>query len=272
MFKRQKSSAPPAPAGFDAAATFAGVQWHQRWELFDGVHLPGRNDVGDILNHVGLPQDLTGRRVLDIGAWNGGFSFECERRGASEVVAFSLEDPATSGFNRLKATLGSKTTYVLGSVYNLDPEELGAFDIVLFLGVLYHLRYPLLAADKIRAVTRGELFIETHVIERCFIPAGRTSREALMLDQVSPVLCDVPLWQFYRHGQLNDDPSNWFGPNIPAVVEGFGSAGFDVTVTKQWGGRAAFRATPTVRSDFARTYEGQSPTLQQGLKLRLSDQ
>ena len=235
------------------------------------MFLPGRNDVGEILNTIGFPEDLTGKRVLDIGAWNGGFTFECERRGASEVVAFSLENPATSGFNQIRAALGSKATYVLGSVYNLDPAALGVFDIVLFLGVLYHLRYPLLAADKIRGVTRGEVFIETHVIERCFIPPGRTSNEAVTLAQVSPVLLETPIWQFYRHGELNADPSNWFGPNIPAVVEGFGSAGFDVQVVKSWGGRAAFRATPTRRADFEQTYEGQSPTLQQGLNLRLTD-
>jgi tRNA (mo5U34)-methyltransferase len=260
-----------APPSFDAAATFAGVHWHQRWEIFRGVYLPGRNDVAELLDYVGLPADLTGKRVLDIGAWNGGFSFECERRGAAEVVAFSLENPDTSGFNRLKAALGSKVTYVLDSVYNLDVDKVGTFDIVLFLGVLYHLRYPLLAADKIRAAVRSELYIETHVIENCFIPPGRTSNEAVRLKDVAGSLTETPIWQFYRHGELNGDPSNWFGPNVPAVIEGFGSAGFDVRVVKSWGGRAAFHATPTKRADFERTYEGQSPVLQQGLGLRLTD-
>jgi tRNA (mo5U34)-methyltransferase len=259
------------PSGFLAADLFDGVHWHQRWELFDGIYLPGRNDVETILEDVGLPEDLTGKRVLDVGAWNGGFSFECERRGASEVIALSLEDPETSGFNRLKAVLGSNVSYALGSVYNLDPQSLGQFDIVLFLGVLYHLRYPLLAADKLRAVTRGELLIETHVIDQCFIPAGKTSADALPLTQVSPALGGVPLWQFYRRTELGDDPSNWFGPNVTAVLEGFGSAGFDVSLLRCWGTRAGFRAVPTTKAGFTGTYEGQSAVLQQGLKLQFTD-
>ena len=182
-----------------------------------------------------------------------------ERRGASEVVALSLEDPETTGFNRLQAVLGSKVSYALESVYNLDPEVLGQFDVVLFLGVLY------------RSVTSGELFIETHVIDECFISAGKTSAESQSLATISPSLSDVPLWQFYRRDELGGDLSNCFGPNVCGVLEGFGSAGFDVGVTHRWGTRAGFRATPVPRADFERTYEGQSPVLQKGLKLRLAD-
>ena len=262
---------PNAPSGFVPAALFDGIHWHQRWELFRGVHLPGRNDVQTILEYAGVPHDLTGKRVLDVGAWNGGFSFECERRGAAEVVALSLENPDTTGFNRVKAVLGSKVSYVLGSVYNLAPDVLGRFDVVLFLGVLYHLRYPLLAADKLRSITSGEVFIETHIIESCFIPAGKTSAEAVSLTGVSPSLAEVPLWQFYRRDELGHDFSNWFGPNIPAVLEGFGSAGFDVSLTSRWGSRAAFRATPTPVTDLGASYEGQSAVLQEGLKLRFTN-
>jgi len=260
-----------APPGFRQEDVFDGIHWHQRWQLFDGIYLPGRNDVETMLESVGLPGDLTGQRVLDVGAWNGGFSFECERRGASEVIALSLEDPKTSGFDRLKSLLGSNVSYVLGSVYNLDPDVLGEFDIVLFLGVLYHLRYPLLAADKLRRVTKGELFIETHVIDQCFIPAGKTSSEAVPSAEISPSLQDVPLWQFYRRTELSGDASNWFGPNIRAVLDGFGSAGFDVTMTQSWGHRAGFRARPSRTTDLDLSYEGLSQILQQGLNLRFSD-
>lgn len=260
----------PAPSQFDAGEFFSGVHWHQRWELFDGVFLPGRNDVAELMSRAGVPADLSGARVLDIGAWNGGFSFECERRGAAEVVAYSLENPDHTGFNRLRELLGSRASYQVGSVYNLDAKLLGQFDVVLFFGVLYHLRYPLLAADKLREVTRGALFIETHVIERCFIPAGMTAEQAVSLKSVSAALTQTPVWQFYRRDELNNDPSNWFGPNIPAVVEGFGSAGFDVKVRDQWGWRAAFVAHPLRTHDLGNSYEGQSQVLQQGLGLDLS--
>ena len=144
-----------------------------------------------MMSYCGVPEDLSGKRVLDVGAWNGGFTFECERRGAAEVVAYSLENPDQTGFNRLKALLGSQATYQVGSVYNLDARQLGQFDVILFLGVLYHLRYPLLAADKLRAVTRGTLHIETHVIENCFIPAGKTAEQAVRLGRY-PQPCSTP--------------------------------------------------------------------------------
>ncbi len=225
MSRGSRGSLPAAPAEFVEAELFGGIHWHQRWEVFDGIHLPGRNDVQTILEYVGLPDDLTGKRVLDVGAWNGGFSFECERRGASEVVSLSLEDPNTSGFSRLKTILGSKVSYVLGSVYNLDPDSLGQFDIVLFLGVLYHLRYPLLAADKLRSVTKGELLIETHVIDRCFIPAGMTSAEALLLTHISPALSKVPLWQFYRRDELGTIPATGSDPMSPRSSRALGRLG-----------------------------------------------
>ena len=121
---------PSPPVGFSGELLFGGIQWHQGWDIFEGVRLPGRNSVEQLCEHIRLPVDLTDKRVLDIGAWNGAFSFECERRGASDVVAFSLENPETSGFNRLKAVLNSKVRYVTGSVYNLQDYNLGQFDVM----------------------------------------------------------------------------------------------------------------------------------------------
>ena len=146
---------PDAPLGFSANSFFQGIHWHQRWEVFPGVFVPGGNEVEFLCKAAQLPIDLNGMRVLDVGAFNGCFSFECERRGAREVVALSLEDPAVTGFDRLKQLLGSKVRYINESVYTLSPRELGTFDVILFFGVLYHLRYPLLAVDRLRGVIVG---------------------------------------------------------------------------------------------------------------------
>src|SRR5712691_5486106 len=156
--------APPAPAGLDVKQLFDGAHWHQGWEVFRGVSTPGPHPVSLLCANTQLPADLTGKRVLDVGAWNGCFSFECERRGASEVIAYSLENPEVTGFRRLKAALGSKVEYVQGSVYSLSPEKFGTFDLILFFGVLYHLRYPLLAIDRMRTVSKGDVLIETHTM------------------------------------------------------------------------------------------------------------
>src|SRR5687768_4276077 len=113
------SELPPAPPGFDAADFFRGIHWHQRWPLFRAVETPGVNPVLAICDAAGLAHDLTGQRVLDVGAWNGCFSFECERRGAAEVVAYGLENPQCSGFNKIRELLHSRVEYVQGSVYAL---------------------------------------------------------------------------------------------------------------------------------------------------------
>ncbi len=253
---------PAPPAGFDARAAFAGVDWYHRWEVFRGVSTPGRRSVDMICAKAGLPADLTGKRVLDIGAWNGCFSFECERRGASEVIAYSLENPDVAGFNRLKSLLGSRVTYVQGSVYTLSPEALGEFDLILFFGVLYHLRYPLLAIDRIRGVSRGDVLIETHTLTDRYLlrwPLWPLS----IATHLSALFRRTPIWRQYRDFELHpQDRSNWFGPNIPAVIEGFETAGFKARHLASWeyGSRSTFRASavPIPSRLLTGTYEGSS--------------
>src|SRR5262249_20393338 len=148
-----------------AEHAFAGVGWEQRWEIFQGVFVPGAASVEARCDAAGLPADLSGKRVLDVGAGQGCFSFEGERRGAREGGALSLGTPAWTGFDRLHRLIGSRVRYVQGSAYTLSPEELGTFDVALLFGVLHKLRYPLLALDRLRAVLRGEVFVEAHVID-----------------------------------------------------------------------------------------------------------
>jgi tRNA (mo5U34)-methyltransferase len=225
--------APPAPADFRPEQLTAGsAYWHQRWEIFDGVETPGHNPIAEMCEALRLPDDLSGKRVLDIGAWNGCLSLECERRGAGEVLAIGPENPDVSGFKLLCELAGStRTRYEYGTVYDLDPDKIGRFDIVLFCGVLYHLRYPMLGIDNLRRVCRGELLIETLICDRTL---NRELKGASRL----------PIWRFYRHDELEGDHSNWFGPNAFAVVQAVESAGFDVQHADAWMlGRGAFRAT-----------------------------
>jgi len=256
-------AAPPLPpAGFDARRAFEGVHWYHEWEVFEGVHTPGRRPVSRICAKTRLPADLTGKRVLDVGAWNGAFSFECERRGASEVVAYSLENPEVTGFARLKELLGSRVKYVQGSVYSLAPEELGAFDLILFFGVLYHLRYPLLGIDRIRTVSRGDVLIETHTVTSRFLLRSPLWIVGLVLN-LAALFRATPIWRQYKEFELHpQDQSNWFGPNTAAVIESFETAGFRVEHLDSWdlGTRSSFRATavplPSRLTDA--TYEGLS--------------
>ncbi len=232
---------PIKPVDLDLEELFADVCWHQKWELFEGVFTPGHNPVQDLMRYADVPRDLSGKTVLDIGAWNGCFSAECVRRGAERVVGLGPDNPDFAGFDRIKKALGyDNMEYRYGSVYDMDPAELGQFDVVLCFGVLYHLRYPLLALDKIYDVCREWLFVESFVIDQHF-QLGADHRPTT-LEAVNPLLKQASLWQFYPARELGDDPSNWFGPNLTALTDAVASAGFNVTHTHAWGDRAALSA------------------------------
>ena len=117
-----------------------------------------------------IPADLTGKSVLDIGAWDGFFSFEFERRGAKRVLAvdsFTWDETRAwpRGFDCFllaREAFNSNVEYRRIDAHDLDPAAIGTFDLVFCAGVLYHLRHPLYALEKIRSVTAGQLILETH--------------------------------------------------------------------------------------------------------------
>src|SRR5579884_1587362 len=116
--------------------------WWHSFELPDGSVIEGVCELQELKNRIAqfpIPEDLRGKRVLDIGAWDGWFTFEMERRGA-EVVAIDVWD--NPRFRHMHRVLGSRAAYLLLDVYDLDPDHIGRFDIVLFMGVLYHLKHP----------------------------------------------------------------------------------------------------------------------------------
>lgn len=207
---------------------------------------------------AGVPKDLSGKRVLDIGAWNGCTSFECERRGASEVVALTLEGP-NEGFNQLKELLEStRTEFVQGTIYDLDPRRLGKFDIVLCFGVIYHLRYPVLGIDNLRRVTRGTLHLETHLLDNCVVVDNEQKRT---LEQIAPGLDGLSLLQFYAGMELYGDPSNWFSPSLSALVGLVSTAGFEVESALKQSDRGYLRGRsvpgkPKFLGSAGNTYEG----------------
>ena len=119
------------------------------------------------LRLLGIPDDLTGWSVLDIGAWHGYFSFECERRGAERVLAidrYAWDLHGMDEFLAARERLGSSVEHRRADVHDLDPDEIGRFDLVLLLGVFYHLRNPLAALERIAGVTKRLLICETHVL------------------------------------------------------------------------------------------------------------
>ncbi|MDQ4145082.1 MAG: DUF1698 domain-containing protein [Actinomycetota bacterium] len=167
-----------------------------------------------------IPRDLSGKAVLDVGTANGASAFEVERRGAARVVGVDIYPPDWFGFASLRDFLGSKVEYVQASVYNLsgilDDAE---FDFILFFGVLYHLRHPLLALDNLWAVSAegGLTLIETAVADH---ELDRSQKRALV--------------RFYRRGELKGDGSNWFAPTIAALLDWCASSGFEPRLLRPW--------------------------------------
>src|SRR5437879_7385162 len=125
------------------------IRWWHTIDLGGGVITPGASDNLKTLPKLGLPERLDGKAVLDIGAWDGFFSFEAERRGAARVLAtdsFSWDGSNWStkaGFQLARRALGSRVEDETIDVLDLAPERSGTFDVVLFLGALYHMRHPM---------------------------------------------------------------------------------------------------------------------------------
>jgi len=154
---------------------------------------------------------LEGASVADIGAWNGYFSFAAKRRGAASVLAtdhFTWNQPRFRGRETIelaRAAIGADI-----SLLDMDPTkmtaELGQFDVVLFLGVFYHLFDPLDVMKRMRAITGGVMLIETH-------------QDALEQER--------PMMVFYPGTTLAGDATNWWGPNPPLMLHLLLELGFE---------------------------------------------
>lgn len=183
------------------------IWWWHAQSFPNGVRSKGHHDPSAFVQQMRLP-DLTAKTVIDIGAWDGYFGFECERRGAQVTAAdrhIWLEGPTgKQGFDFAKGALGSNVEDIVVDVLDLDKLE-RQFDVALFLGVLYHMRHPLLSLEKLASVTRDLAIIETHI--DC-------------LNEKRPVMA------FYEGREVGNDPSNWFGPNPAAVCAMARAAGF----------------------------------------------
>jgi tRNA (mo5U34)-methyltransferase len=195
--------------------------WHQRFELVAGVETPGEHDIGYLFQTARVPADLRGRSALDIGTSNGGAAFLMEGAGAAPVVAVDIYPEEWFGFGAVRSFLGSRVEYIRGTVYELDRLVRGrSFDIVLFWGVLYHLRHPLLALDQIRSVLS---------------PEAEVSVETAVSDDELGAAGDLACARFYRRDELGDDPSNWFAPTVACLEDWCVSSGLEPTVSHVWG-------------------------------------
>ena len=177
-------------------------------ELADGTVIPGLIGIDALkarIQSFPIPEDLRGKRVLDVGAASGWNSFEMERRGA-EVVAVDCVE--FEEFHMARKLLGSKVDYRILDVDELTPESIGRFDYVLFFGVLYHLRHPLLGLERICSLTKEAAFVESFVTDAGPNPAAPCTLE------------------FYETNELGGQIDNWCGPNTNCLMALCRAAGF----------------------------------------------
>jgi tRNA (mo5U34)-methyltransferase len=221
--------------------------WWHSIDLGQGVVTPGRKTapvLASELESLHMP-DLTGKSVLDIGTFDGYFAFAAEHKGAGRIVAFdhyvwSLDLPAhieyiaeckrkgvtplpneqtpewqpeklpgRRAYDAAHKALNSRVETVVGDYMLSDPEPHAAFDVVLYLGVLYHMPDPLASLKRVAHLTKkgGMAIVETHA---ALIPGYE----------------HLELSEFYSAGQMDGDTTNYWGPNMQALVGLCLAAGF----------------------------------------------
>jgi 2-polyprenyl-3-methyl-5-hydroxy-6-metoxy-1,4-benzoquinol methylase len=186
---------------------------------------------------------FSGKRVLDIGAFAGTMTFFAEDCGAT-VVSVDVQDPETNGFALLHELRSSTATHVMCSVYDLHPDLFGVFDTVIFSGVHYHLRHPILAMERLNSVlkgsgdffvlgTVGDMWLHAPDTMGAGVNPSLVARSSNANAMSVPDLNHIPIAGFYR-GDYAGDRSNWFIPNTLALSEMIKSCGFDVLYSNSY--------------------------------------
>ncbi len=230
----------PVQSAEELRARANALGWFHRIDLGQGVVTNGLSS-GPYVGPDKLPE-LTGKSVLDIGAWDGYYSFQAERLGARRVVALDhyvwgvdlaarqrywaecaeagvLPDhsrdttdfwrpelPGRTSFDFAKEVLSSKVETMLADFATVDLAEVGTFDVVLYLGVLYHMKEPLTVLERLRAVTTEVAVIETQAVS----VAGMEGQN---------------LVQFFG-GEFIGDYGNWYVPTLAGLSQWALAAGF----------------------------------------------
>ena len=226
----------PDPTSTQALADqVASVKlWYHTIDLPGGSTTPGWFDLRPVVNDLPWP-DVAGKRCLDVGTYDGFLAFELERRGASEVVATDILDhddwdwtprqraagPETlahlagekgRGFEIARDALGSSVRREIVSIYDLSPEQLGTFDVVVCGSLLLHLRDPFRALEAVRSVCDGEFLSIEEIDVRMTLRAPRRPAFA-----------------------LRGDRGQWLVPNAAAHRRMLDVAGFGIDATTRPG-------------------------------------
>lgn len=204
--------------------------WYHRIELPDQVCTPGwaPHDAGAYR----IPERLDGQRVLDVGAWDGYWTFEALKRGAKQAVAIDdfsdflgrlaeSDRKAWDTFDLCREALGyseEQADRVEMSVYGVAEETVGRFDTIFCFGLLYHVRHPLLVLDQLAQVCDGDIFIESAILDD-FSPYHGGLGNGYPSGQM--------VMEFYPGSEYGGNDSNWWVPTLECLSKMVLAAGFD---------------------------------------------
>ena len=209
------------------------LPWHHSMDLGGGVITAGNKSLFNCAGEARLifdRVDLSGRTLLDIGAWNGFFNFEAKRRGAVRVLAtdsYCWSHPQIRGreaFDIARSALGADVDAREIDIADLSVEAVGEFDVVLYLGVFYHRYDAIESLARVARLAKHVLIVESHLDLRDI---------------------DVPAMAFYPGRELNNDPTNWWGPNehcMKALLVNHGFRDIEISAHPAGPNRAIFHA------------------------------
>jgi tRNA (mo5U34)-methyltransferase len=212
--------------------------WFHNLDLH-GVKTAPDHFLGDFPNikwrHIAnaIPEDLSGATVLDIGCNGGFYCIQLKQRGAERVLGIDVDDRYLNQAKFAAEQLDLEIEFQKRSVYDVANIE-GQFDYVFFMGVFYHLRYPLFALDNIIKKVKSKLVFQTMVRgseqPKSFEHNYHFWNKEVFTDP------DYPLMYFVEHEYAND-PTNWWIPNVSACEAMLRSSGLEIVAhpeTETW--------------------------------------
>lgn len=204
--------------------------WFHRIDLGNGLFTKTQTVMGEPVDHPRetwevvrqcLPADLTGKSVLDVGCNGGFYCIEAKRRGANRVLGVDGQRQHVRQALFVRKVLRLDLEFRRFSVYDLNPETVGRFDITLALGLVYHLKHLVFALERLYAVTNDLLIVESAIIPPEATPDSFDQPLGSLIQKLHPI--------FYAENPADakEQVFNWFLPGPAALKALLENVGFD---------------------------------------------
>lgn len=204
--------------------------WFHRIDLGGGLYTKTESVMGEPVDHpLGpwqtiqklLPSDLSGKTLLDVGCNAGFYAFEAKRRGAVRVLGVDGQRQHVRQGVFVRKVLGLDVEFRRLNVYELTPRSVGRFDITLALGLLYHLKHPILALENLFQITKELLIIETAILPPELAPPSVLHP----LGETQMLLHSLALVE--NPSDAKEQVFNWFLPGVEALKGLLRTTGFE---------------------------------------------